>query len=302
MGIVERFKNYLTAEKHYSKLTVEAYISDIRQFLLYSGIDYNEFVLTQITAIELRSFVMHLMQSGLKSSSVNRKISTLKSLFCYGVRCGVITSNPTDKLSLVKRQKTIPNFVTRSDMERAKDGLLEITDDFVVERDSLIVLFIYATGVRVSELISIDVDDISFTNLEVKVTGKGGKQRIIPLVAILEKKLKNYLKICEKVFEFRKKSLILSKKGRTISRSEVYRVVNQMLTSMGVEGKCSPHVLRHTFATHLLNGGVGIESVRELMGHSNLSATQIYTHNNIGILLEKYKKAHPRATKLKTKK
>ncbi len=295
MGIIERFLNYLSAEKQYSKLTVDAYHSDIRQFLLYIGITEESFELNTISSTELRSFVMHLKSEGLRNSSVNRKISTLKSLYKFGLRCGDIILDPTSKLSLLKRERVLPAFVTESDMKLASGNFMLITDDFIRERDTLMFMMIYATGVRISELIAMKIEDISFVNCEIKVTGKGNKQRIVPLVSILIKKMHNYLNLCDKIFCFQKKSLFLSKKGSNISRTEAYRVINQLLKDIGVEGKCSPHVLRHTFATHLLNNGAGIESVRELLGHASLAATQIYTHNNIGILVEKYKNAHPRA-------
>ncbi len=295
MGIVEKFINYLTAEKQYSKLTVSAYYSDICQFLLYIGVEERDFELKDISATELRSFVMHLKEMGLKSRSVNRKMSTLKSLFNYGIRSGYITKDPTQKISLLKQEKNLPVFVPLSDMKRVQGNFLELTDDFITERNTLIFLLIYATGVRVSELVSMEIADLSFEPCEVKVLGKGNKERIVPIIPILEEKIKNYIKISENIFLNRKKTLFLSNKGGIICRSGVYRIVNQLLRAIGVDGKCSPHVLRHSFATHLLNRGAGIESVRELLGHANLSATQIYTHNNIGILVEKYNKSHPRA-------
>lgn len=295
--IIDKFINYLLAEKQYSKLTVRAYHDDICQFLSYIGVSCEQFELTVVSSTELRSYVMHLSKLKLKHTSINRKISSLKSLFHYGMKIGVITKDPTVKISLLKKESLLPSFVPQSSMDANSTNLLELSDDFVTERESLITLFFYATGIRLAELIDIKICDISFHNMEIKVTGKGNKQRIIPIVSILEKKIRNYIKICEKTFGYENNLLFLSKKGGRISRSDVYRIVNCRLILMGVQGKKSPHVLRHSFATHLLNNGAGIETVKELLGHSNLSATQIYTHNNIGTILEKYKVAHPRAKK-----
>lgn len=295
MLIVDRFINYLASEKQYSKLTVRAYRDDICQFLLYIGVSVEEFELKSISSTELRSFVMSLSEKGLKHSSINRKISTLKSLFGYGKRLGLITVDPTSRLSLLKKERTLPAFVPLSRIENSQADLLAIGDDYLSERNSLIILLFYATGIRVAELESLKVEDLSFETMEIRVTGKGNKQRIVPIHHVLKKKLQNYIFLRSKILQFENKSLILSKKGSDISRSDIYRVVNRQLEVMGVQGKRSPHVLRHTFATHLLNNGAGIETVKELLGHANLSATQIYTHNNIGILVDKYKKAHPRA-------
>lgn len=295
--IIDRFINYLSTEKQYSKLTVCAYNNDLCQFLLYTGISKEEFELAEVNSTMLRSYVMHLSAIKMKHTTINRKISSLKSLFHYGMKIGAIDRDVTVKISLLKKEMMLPSFVPMSNISSNSDQLLELTDDFLLERESLIVLMFYATGIRLAELIEIKIDDISFSEMEIKVTGKGNKQRIVPIVTILEKKLRNYINICEKTFGYENKSLFLSKKGNTISRSEVYQIVNRRLALMGVAGKKSPHVLRHSFATHLLNNGAGIETVKELLGHSSLSATQIYTHNNIGTILEKYKEAHPRAKK-----
>lgn len=295
--IIDRFLNYLLTEKQYSKLTVRAYHDDLCQFLLYIGVSKEEFELAQISSTELRSYVMHLSQQKLKHTSINRKLSSLKSLFHYGMKIGAIEKDPSLKLSLLKKEMMLPSFVPLSEMSRSSENLLVLTDDFLTERNSLILLFFYATGIRLAELIEIKVSDISFELMEMRVTGKGNKQRIIPLVSLLEEKIKNYQKICRNSFGCENNLLFLSKKGSKISRSDVYRVVNGLLSEMGVRGKKSPHVLRHSFATHLLNGGAGIETVKELLGHANLSATQIYTHNNISTIIEKYKEAHPRVKK-----
>lgn len=293
--IIDKFIDYLLAEKQYSKLTVRAYHDDLCQFLLYIGVAKEDFELADVSSVELRSYVMHLSSLKMKHTSINRKISSFKSLFHYGLKIGVIKDDPTRKTSLLKKEKRLPTFVSMSTMNVSSDSLLSLTDDYNTERESLIVLLFYATGIRLAELVELKLSDVSFDSMEIKVTGKGNKQRIVPIVPILEKKMNNYLNLCHNIFGCENKLLFLSKKGSRISRSDVYRIVNRQLSLMGVQGKKSPHVLRHTFATHLLNSGAGIETVKELLGHTNLSATQVYTHNNIGTIIEKYNAAHPRA-------
>ena len=293
--VIDDFLNYLLAEKQYSKLTVRAYKDDICQFLLYIDIAEDVFELSAVSSVELRSYVMHLASLKLKHTTINRKISSIKSLFHYGMKKGLISDNPSKKISLLKKERMLPSFIPLSDINKASYDLLLITDDYIEEKESLIVLLLYATGIRLAELIDIEISDISLNKMEIIVNGKGNKQRIVPIVSIIEEKIRNYQKICEKVFDCKKNSLFLSKSGGKISRTEVYRVVNRRLSLMGVQGKKSPHVLRHTFATHLLNSKAGIETVKELLGHSSLSATQIYTHNNIETIIEKYNSAHPRA-------
>lgn len=295
--MIKEFITYLEVEKQYSKLTIRAYNDDLKQFIEYIGTNCDDFKINEISSTEIRSFVMNLSSQKLKHSSINRKISSIKSLFRFAMRRGVILVDPTKKITLLKKEQRLPSFVTVSTMEQKRVNLTELSNDFDTERNSLIILMFYGTGIRLAELIELRWSDVSFAEREIRVTGKGNKQRIVPLISILEEKLRNYLNICKKKFEIENNFVFLSKKGCRISRSDVYRTVERELTSMDIRGKRSPHILRHTFATHLLNNGAGIETVKELLGHSNLSATQIYTHNNIGTILEKYREAHPRTKK-----
>lgn len=294
--MLDKFLNYLEAEKQYSKLTILAYGNAIRQFLLYYGASEQGFNPQAVTHLDVRSWIMSLVEGGHKSSTVNQKVSALRSFFRYMLRRGVISSDPMSKIGSLKRPERVPTFVEKSRMLRF-ESMLEPSADYVTERERLIVVLFYVTGIRLAELLGIKIDDISFEESEIKITGKGNKQRIVPLGATVLERLKNFIELRAKICLSGKNLLFLSDKGEATSRTEVYKLVRDVLTLMGVEGKKSPHVLRHTFATHLLNGGVGIETVKELLGHANLITTQCYTHSTIDDLLKSYRNAHPHANK-----
>ncbi|MDE7355610.1 MAG: tyrosine-type recombinase/integrase [Rikenellaceae bacterium] len=291
--MIEDFLRYIESEKRYSKLTKKAYGDDLRQFLLYYGVEEGAFDPSQVSHTDIRSWIMSLTASGDKAATVNRKISSLKAFFRYMLRRGVVTKNPAAKIGAMRKPSRLPSFVEKSRMSRLVD-LLEPSDDFVTEKRSLIVLLFYGCGLRLAELIGIGIDDISLEESTIKITGKGNKQRIVPLVPMLLQRIANYIELRSKICKSDNKLLILSNKGEPVSRTEVYRTVRQVLTLMGVEGKRSPHVLRHTFATHLLSEGAGIETVKELLGHADLSTTQIYTHSTVDELIKAYRSAHPR--------
>lgn len=293
----DRFLNYLEIEKQYSKLTIRAYKDDISQFLLFTGVDDNDFNPSKITSLDIRNWIISLKELKLKNSTINRKISSVKSFFAYLLRIAVLKTDPTQKIRLFKIDKTLPSFVKTSQMELILDELLICGDDYHSEKQSVIILMFYSTGIRLSELIGLNIDDISIDQLQIIVMGKGGRQRVIPIMKSIENKIKKFVFLRENICLVNEKALFLSCKEKRISRSEVYLIIHNKLLEIGVDGKKSPHVLRHTFATHLMNKGAGIESVKELLGHQNLSTTQIYTHNNIDILKEVYNKAHPRAKK-----
>lgn len=238
---------------------------------------------------------MAMGEQKLKSSTINRRISSIKSLYKFLFRKGHIASSPLQLISSVKKSKTLPVFVKESQIDKFALSILACREDFKSEKEELILLLFYSTGIRLAELVGLNVHDISIENMQLIVTGKGNKQRIIPILSVLKEKIKNYLFLRSEICEYKEISLFLSNRIARISRSEVYRLINRTLKELGVEGKKSPHVLRHTFATHLLGEGAGIESLKDLLGHANLSATQIYTHSNIKQLKEAYNKAHPRA-------
>lgn len=297
MLYLDDFIKYLLAEKRYSELTAKAYGDDIAQFAEYLGADNPAVISTD----DLRDWIVHLTgDRKLAASSVNRKLSSVKAFFRYLCKNGIIENDPFVKITSLKKPKRLPSFVEESRMEPLAERLLEPSDDFPTERDSLVVLLFYGTGIRLAELESIRTSDFSDDFNRLKIRGKGDKERIIPVNRQLRAKILHYialvrdLNICNTA-DF---SLILNQKGGPASRSEIYRVVRETLKSAGVQGKSSPHVLRHTFATHLLGGEADIRSIQELLGHSSLTATQVYTHNSIEQLKSAYRKAHPRAKKI----
>ncbi len=241
----------------------------------------------------VRGYIMAMGEDKFAASSTSRHISSLRSLFSYLRRTGVVDSDPTIGLSSLRSGRRLPHFVEKSRSQMLLDSSLELSDDFTIERDSLIILLFYTTGMRLAELIGLDIDDIDMELMQLKVLGKGNKERLSPIPHIVKQKLRWYLSI-RKEQEPKDMALIVSSRGCRISRSSVYAIVNSSLTLLGVEGKKSPHVLRHTFATHLLSVGVGIENIKELLGHESLTTTQIYTHNSIEELKKVFSVSHPR--------
>ena len=293
--MIERFLTYLEVEKQYSELTRRAYGDDLRQFLLYYGVAEASFDPSSVKHTDIRGWIMQMSETDAEPASINRRISSLRSFYKYLLKQGAVENDPCAKLHSLKKKRRVPSFVESSRMAKFIDELLVCSEDYRKEKESTVFLLLYATGIRLAELIDIRLSDLSLAQQEIKVTGKGNKQRIVPLPSGLLDKLRHYLFLRRNICGSRENYLFLSNSFRKISRSEVYRISGRILAWMGVEGKRSPHVLRHTFATHLLNAGAGIETVKELLGHSRLSTTQIYTHASIDELLKCYERAHPRA-------
>lgn len=286
---IDKFLNYLQFEKRYSEHTLVAYKTDLLQFSRFIS---NEFDVTKIEEVHhtiIRSWIAFLLDSGISSRSVNRKITTLKSVFKYLMQEEVILENPTQKIISPKNTKKLPVFIEKSKMENLFHDIV-FPDSFEGERDKLILEVFYMTGVRLSELITLKLIDIDTQNSTIKVLGKRNKERIIPLSPSLLNDLERYSSKY-KINGF----LFVNFEGDRISPKSVYNIVNKYLSMVSSLKKTSPHVLRHTFATHMLNNGADINAIKEILGHSNLSATQVYTHNTIDRLKSIYKQAHPRA-------
>ena len=287
------FLQYLRYEKRFSPHTVLAYQNDLQQFFIYLKNLYDTEDISSITHSMIRSWIVDLMEKDISPRSINRKLTTLKTFYKFLLRQGKVLTNPMLKIQAPKTSKRLPVFV-----DEKKMNLLfkeeNFGDSFEETRDRLILEMFYATGMRLSELISLEDSNIDTYQCQVKVLGKRNKERIIPftkkLKDIIDTYLKSRLEIVNKATSF-----FITDKGKKLYPKLVYRIVIYRLGGVTTLDKKSPHILRHTFATHMLNNGADINSVKELLGHANLSATQVYTHNTIERLKQVYKQAHPRA-------
>lgn len=297
MNHSDRFIEYMLTERRASECTAVNYRADLERFMAYMEQSADEFDPAAITKIDLRGWVMAQMESGVAVGSINRNLSTLRSFFRYMIRSGVVASNPTATLHALKTGRSLPHFVEQSRMDPLLDVIAEPSEDYPTERDAMIVMLLYGCGLRRSELAGLALDSLNFAEGTLKVFGKGAKERLIPLAGPIISRLEHYLIIRkrENICNPQEKSLFLSNKAKPISDAKVYSIVREYLTLAGVQGQRSPHVLRHTFATHLMQHGASIRSVQQLLGHESLAATQIYTHNTVEHLRKSYNAAHPRA-------
>ena len=286
----EKFINYLLSEKRFSVHTITSYSNDINQFFLFLSKEYKiTSELSEVNFQIVRSWIASLLEKGVTPRSVNRKISTLKTYFKFLIREGVIQESPMLKVVAPKSKKRLPLFVEEDQIESLLNGV-EFDDGFIGERDKLIIELFYVTGIRLSELINIKISDLNFDNNLVKVLGKRNKERLIPLSTRIVKELQFFIE------KYKIDNYLFTNLGGTkVYTKLVYRVVNKYIGKISSINKKSPHILRHTFATHMLNHGADINAIKELLGHANLSATQVYTHNTIEKLKSVYKQAHPRA-------
>ena len=289
------YYTYLEFQKRYSQHTISAYRNDIEQFVFYlkSTFDIDD-VLT-VTHIHIRSWIVHLMQKKISARSINRKLSCLNSLFKFLIRRKVLNANPMRKVQGPKETKRLPSYIKQSNMEKLLTQI-HFTDNFEGLRDKSIIYTLYATGLRRAELIGLTMSSFDFAAHQLKVLGKRNKERIIPYGEGLANILETYLESKESKFSSNQsKSFFVTNKGESLYPKFVYNLVNKYLSNVTTVSQRSPHTLRHSFATHLSNNGADLNSIKELLGHSSLTATQIYTHNSIEKLKEVYKKAHPKA-------
>lgn len=292
--LTDPFFQYLQFEKRIAKHTLTAYKSDIAQFQDYLKSEYAIEDQLDVSHTIIRSWVVSLMEKGLNPRSVNRKITTLKTLYKFLMREGLQTKNPMLKIQSPKTAKRLPVFVEEENINQLFDQQ-EPSSDFELNRDQLILLLLYSTGIRLAELVGLKVTDIDINQKTIKVLGKRNKQRIIPIGAEIIDTYQAYLaNLSYQEFEHQSSQLFRLKNGKAIYPKMVYRLVNDNLASITTLDKKSPHVLRHTFATHLLNNGADLNAIKELLGHSSLAATQVYTHNSIEKLKNIYKQSHPR--------
>jgi len=293
MDVVGSFVGYIKNEKRYSAHTVNAYIRDINQFCNFLNISFNDIDPLKANYRHVRSWVVSLMDEKIQPRSVNRKLSSLNSFYKYLLREKLINFNPTDKVIPPKSKKRLPTFVEEKSMVELFKNI-DFGEGYIGSRDSLILSLFYMTGIRLSELISLKINDVDFHENTIKVLGKRNKERIIPFGIQLHKEMQAFIEL-RKEIETKEISFFLTLKGERLYPRLVQRIVVYYLGIVATNEKRSPHVLRHTFATHLLNNGADLNAIKELLGHSNLAATQVYTHNSFEKLRTIYKKAHPRA-------
>lgn len=292
--IKDSFYQYIQLGKRYSAHTVAAYKSDLAQFGEYISSSYGISSDSEITYSMIRSWLASLIDSGLSSRSVNRKLSTLKAYFRYLLREGLINSNPVSKAVSLSIPSRLPVFASVAEMESVFHSN-NAGDSFSMRRDLLVVEILYCTGIRLSELINLRLQDVDRSAMTIKVTGKRNKQRIIPVTRQLIKLIDEYQLSRAEIVNPGTLEIIVTDQGKKAYPVFIYRKVKHYLTLAGVKGVKSPHVLRHTFATHMLNEGADLNAIKEILGHASLAATQVYTHNSIEKLKSIYKLAHPRA-------
>ena len=289
--MIERFIQYIQSEKRYSEHTIAAYKRDLDQFSLFLEKKYGIKDILAVNSEIVRSYIIDLKDEDLKNRSINRKISSLRSFYNYCLREKQISVTPLFGVKSMKQPKELVKFVPEHDIKKMQ---FEQNDDFLVRRDEVVFEILYQTGMRQTEMRSLRDDDVNKISKTIKVHGKRNKDRIIPVGEELLAMIENYIVIRDRQFPNRNSSsLIVDDKGNEASPQFVYGLIHEMLKGITTIEQKSPHVLRHTFATHLLNRGADIRAIQKLLGHSSLNSTQIYTHNTIDKLKDVYKKAHP---------
>jgi integrase/recombinase XerC len=294
MDWIDRFLEYIQYEKRFSLHTCTAYQTDLCQYTEFlSRLDTD---LQHANHQDIRLWIVDQLDEEQSVSTINRKLSTLKTFYKFLLRNNFITANPMDKVITPKRGKNLPVFISESEMDNLFENV-EFPDSFEGKRDKVIIELFYATGIRSGELETIKKKDIDFYQHTVKVLGKRRKERIIPFSQKLVPVLKDYIQSYENTFGFFENEalFLVTNKGKDIYPKLIYRTVRKYLDMVATIQKRSPHVIRHTFATHLLNNGADLMAIKELLGHTSLSATQVYTHTSVEKLKESYKQAHPRA-------
>ena len=291
------FISYLELEKNYSKNTILAYQKDIESFAGFCKEHHDAVNLENVSYPLIRSWIVDLSDQGVSNRTINRKISSLQAYYKFLLKIGEITVSPMVKHRALKTEKKIEVPFSEKEMESVLSEI-PFEDDFEGERDKLIIELLYATGMRRTELVNLKIQDLDLAGHQLKVLGKRNKERIIPLLHSTVRQINTYL---DKRSELQSRSdssyLLLTKDGLKIYETLVYRTINKYFSLVSPKVKKSPHILRHTFATHLLNRGADLNSVKELLGHSSLASTQVYTHNSIAELKKVHRKAHPRNKK-----
>ena len=293
--VIDSFLEYITLEKKYSVHTVTAYKKDLISFKDFLVTEFNQENLTEVHYNQIRTWVVFLVDLKISNRSINRKISSLKSFYKYLQKTHQIEVNPLSKHKALKVDKKIQIPFNTQEINRAINNI-SIKDDFTSIRNKLILELFYSTGIRRIELINIKQSDINFSESKIKVLGKRNKERYVPLLKSVSHTLNQYLEL-KKQFSVGAEELFITKKGNKIYETLVYRIINSYFSQVSTKEKKSPHILRHSFATHLLNEGADLNSVKELLGHSSLASTQVYTHTSLETIKRVYNQAHPRSSK-----
>jgi integrase/recombinase XerC len=291
---LKAFSEYLALEKNYSKHTVLAYIRDLEMFQDFLNENHDSEPIENVDYSEIRQWIVELVNSGVSNRTINRKVSSLNSYYKFLQKAQQIETNPLRKHKALKVGKKVQLPFSEDELKRVLEDSIEVID-FESARDKLIIELFYATGIRRIELVNMKLSDVDLSKKQIKVLGKRNKERYMPLLSSLVKSLNTYLGFRNSLPEITDKEyLFLTKKGVKIYEMLVYRIINKYFSVASSKAKCSPHVLRHSFATHLLNEGADLNAVKELLGHTSLAATQVYTHNSISELKKVYAKTHPR--------
>lgn len=291
--LVDSFRDYLQSQKRYSLKTALAYCTDVQQFETYISTQYQIDTIVQVQSSLIRSWLVTLSDSNTHPSTIKRKLSSLRAYFKYLQKSQTISTNPTKGISTPKIPSIVPKFLSTTSTEALFDSELIFTDTFEGKRDRLIFEFLYGMGIRRQELIDLTWSQCDFGKMQMKIKGKGSKERMLPLGSHLKQLLEEYKGEVLKRFKELPNSILINDIGKSLYPEYVYRKVKHYLQQVTSIDKKSPHVLRHTFATHLSNKGADLNDIKELMGHSSLASTQIYTHSSIEELKKVYKQAHP---------
>ena len=291
----QNFFEFLQFQKRYSKHTLVSYKNDLGSFFSFLQNQYPETPITEVKTVYVRSWMADMKDNEMSARSLNRKISSLRSFFKYLLKKEIVKSNPVNGITSPKMPKRLPQFISEIDTDKLFNEI-EYSEGFKGLTEKLLLQILYFTGIRKAELIAIKEKDLDRMNSHIKVWGKGNKERIIPVSNSLINDLLFYIEqkkrlgLCNEAGDF-----FVSEKGMSLDPKQVYNIVKKYLSKITTIEKKSPHILRHTFATHLMNNGAELNAVKELLGHASLAATQIYTHNSIEKLKDVYKKAHPKA-------
>ena len=294
---LDAFIDYLTLEKKYSKHTILAYQKDIETFIAFAKANYDQTELQTIHYNQIRSWIVELVDEGVSNRSVNRKVSSLKSFYKFLVKIEVLKVSPLVKHKALKTSKKLQIPFSEKEVSGVFD-LLTVSNDFESVRDLLLLELLYGTGMRRAELISLTIGSVDVSQKTIRVVGKRNKERIMPLLPNVCKTVSKYLEKRNEISQNKNDApLLITKKGVKLYDTLVYRIINHYFSKTSNKIKKSPHIIRHSFATHLLNQGADLNTVKDLLGHASLASTQVYTHNSIKTLRNVYNNAHPRNKK-----